>query len=110
MLTGGDADMLWLNRDLLGNTVLRWLIAAGIVAGGTALARLLQRWLAPRLAARARRTGRFPDAALAGLAEHTHGLFLLALALAAGALFLDLPRRAAHYLELLVPLALVLQV
>lgn len=102
--------MLWLNRDILGNTVLRWLIAAGVVAGGTALVRLLQGWLAPRLVARGKRTGRLPDVTLASLVEHTHGLFVLALALAVGSLFLDLPRRPARYLELLVPLALVLQV
>lgn len=101
--------MLWLNRDVLGNTVLRWIIAAGVVAGGTALARLLQRWLAPRLAARAARSGSLPAVTLANLVEHTHLLFLLALATTAGALFLDLPRRSGRYLELLVPLALVLQ-
>jgi small-conductance mechanosensitive channel len=101
--------MLWLNRGILGNTVLRWIIAAGIVLGGTALARLVQRWLAPRLAARAQRSGRLSTATLASLVEHTHPLFLLALAVSAGTLFLDLPRRPARALELLVPLAAVLQ-
>jgi small-conductance mechanosensitive channel len=102
--------MLWLNRDVLGNTILRWAIAAGIAAGGTAVARLVQRWLAPRLAARAARTGQLPAVTLASLVEHTHLWFLAALAVSAGALFLDLPRRPARHLELLVPLALVLQV
>ena len=103
--------MLWLNRDMLGNTVLRWLIAAGIVAGGTALARLLQRWLAPRLAARAKRTGRLPDAALAGLVgAHPRPVRAGPGPGRWGRCSWTCRGGPRHYLELLVPLALVLQV
>lgn len=102
--------MLWLNRDILGNTALRWAIAGGLAAGFTLVTRLLFHWLAPRLAARAARTGALLDITLANLVARTHTLFLLALAVTLGVQFLDLPPRPTRYLDLLVPLGLFLQV
>ena len=101
--------MLWLNKVVLGNTVLRWIIAWAVAAGLTALARLAQRWLAPRLAARSARTGALLDLCLANLLSRTHLLFLLALALDAGVRFLDLPPALGHGLDLLPPIAGILQ-
>ena len=101
--------MLWLNKMVLGNTLLRWFIALGGVLGLTVLARTARLWLAPRLAARAARTGALVDLCLANLLSRTHVLFLLALALPLGALFLDLPPPFARDLERLPPIALILQ-
>ena len=107
---GEAAPVLWLNTMVLGNTVLRWLLAGVVLAGLAALGRLAQRRLAPRLAARAARTGALPDLCLANLLARTHPLFILAFSLTAGAEALDLPPRPAHWLELLPAIALILQV
>jgi small-conductance mechanosensitive channel len=101
--------MLWISKMVLGNTALRWVIAAGGMAGLTALARLVQRWLAPRLAARAARTRGMLDLCVCNLLARTHLLFILAFSLTLGAQFLDLPPRPARYLDLLPPMALILQ-
>jgi small-conductance mechanosensitive channel len=101
--------MLLINKMVLGNTVLRWVIALALVAGLTALARLVQRRLAPRLAARATRSDGLLDLCLANLLARTHFLFILAFSLALGAQLLELPARPARYLDLLPPLALILQ-
>ena len=101
--------MLWINKMVLGNTVLRWVIAGALVTGLAALARLIQRRLAPRLAARAARTGGLLDLCLADLLARTHLLFILAFTLTAGAQLLELPARPARFLGLLPPLALILQ-
>ena len=100
--------MLWLNKVVLDNTLLRWMIALGAVAGTLALARLVQRWLTPRLGARAVRTGSVLDECLANLLARTHPLALLALAIALGGQFLDLPFWG-RYLDLLPAIALLLQ-
>jgi small-conductance mechanosensitive channel len=63
---------------VLGNTLLRWVIAVALVVGLTALVRLVQRRLAPRLAARAERTGGLLDLSLANLLAHTNLLSVLA--------------------------------
>jgi small-conductance mechanosensitive channel len=101
--------MLWLNKVILGNTVLRWCLALGCAAGGAALVHLLQGRLGGRLAARAARTLALLDVCLANLLARTHPLFLLALAITLGVQFLDLPARLARHLDLLAPLALILQ-
>jgi len=101
--------MLWLNKVVLDNTVLRWLIALGAAAGAVALVRLAQRWLAPRLAARAARTGSLLEECLANLLVRIHPLVLLILAGALGAQFLDLPYLPGRYLDLAPALALLFQ-
>jgi small-conductance mechanosensitive channel len=101
--------MLWLNKVVLGNTLLRWVIAVAVAAGLTALLRLAQRWLGSRLAARSARTGALLDLCLANLLSRTHLLFILAFTLTLGAQFLELPPRPARWLDLLPPIALILQ-
>jgi small-conductance mechanosensitive channel len=101
--------MLWINKMVLGNTLLRWVIAAALAAGLTALVRLVQRRLAPRLAARAIRTGGLLDLCLANLLARIHLLSLLAFTLFLGGQLLDLPARPARYLDLLPPLATIFQ-
>jgi small-conductance mechanosensitive channel len=101
--------MLWLNKMVLGNTMLRWVLAGGGALGLSALARLGQRWLAPRLAARAARTGALTDLCLADLLARTHLLFVPACALALGGQLLELPPGPARCLDLLPRLALLLQ-
>jgi len=101
--------MLWFDDVLFGNRILLWVIVLGVTAGLAALARLVQRWLARRLGARAARTGALLDDYLANLFSHTHFLFLLALAISLGSQFLNLPPRSARYLDLLAPLAMILQ-
>ena len=101
--------MLWPNHVLFGNTALRWLIALGAAAGLMAVARLLKRWLVPRLAARAGRTGTLLDECLADGLARTQALFFPALAITLGAQFLDLPLRAIRLLDFLPAIALLLQ-
>ena len=96
--------MFWLNRMVLGNTALRWLIALGAAAGFLVLARLVRAWL------RSRGGGQGPPAGLAGLFARTHPLFALALALAVAAQFLEFPPRLARALDLVLPVALLAQV
>jgi small-conductance mechanosensitive channel len=91
-----------LNTFILGNTVLRWLIAFGTVAAILAVTRLLRDWLRSRQAARPVR-----PFSPAGLLSHFHFLSALALALACASLFLEFPPRLTRYLDLLLPMALV---
>jgi small-conductance mechanosensitive channel len=102
--------MLWPNQMVLGNTLLRWILALGIGAGIFALVRLALNGLASWMERRAERTGRLFDLCLASLASHSHGLFIMAVAVTCGFQFLDLRPRLEHDLELLLPVALVLQV
>jgi small-conductance mechanosensitive channel len=101
--------MLPLNAMLLGNTVLRWIIAAGVAAGTTMLLLLIRRTLVPRLGRRAARTGRLLDEFVAGLAARAHFLFFLALGLTATAPFLEFGPRSDRWMELLPGIAGVVQ-
>jgi len=95
--------MFWLNRMLLGNTALRWLIALGVAAGVLVLARLALGWLRCRAGAPGAPAG------LAGLFARTHFLFALAVAVALAAQFLEFPPRLGHGLDLILPVALLAQ-
>jgi len=99
--------MFWLNRIVFGNTLLRWLIAAGVAAAILALARLVRGWLRARLARRAAGGGRAAPANLLELFSHTHFWFALALALTLAGQVLEFPPRVEHYLDLALPLALI---
>jgi len=101
--------MFWINDLVLGNSLLRWVIAGAVAAGLTGAARLVRSWVVPRLNARAARSGTLFSLCLANLVARTHLLFVLALALALGVQWLDLPERILHYLDLLPPVALILQ-
>ncbi|MGA2083267.1 MAG: mechanosensitive ion channel family protein [Holophaga sp.] len=101
--------MLWPNQMVLGNTLLRWVLALGVAAAILGVGRLALRWLAGVMAARADRSGKLFDVCLANLFRHTHVLFIAALAVSVGAFFLDLPPRVARWLDYLLPIGLVLQ-
>jgi small-conductance mechanosensitive channel len=94
---------------VLGNTLLRWIIALSVTAAALVLGRLAQKGIHAWMARRAEGAGRLFDQCLASLAGHTHVLFLLALAITCGWQFLELTPRLEHRLDLLLPVALVLQ-
>ncbi len=101
--------MFGLNDLVLGNSILRWLLTMGVTVGMTVLASLLRRWLASRLAARAERTGTFLDDSLANFVFRTRFLFILACSITLGGQFLNLPKNPERFLNLLFPIALILQ-
>jgi small-conductance mechanosensitive channel len=101
--------MFGLEDHLFGNTVLDWIVALSIVAGVTVLARIAQRWLGRRLLARAVHSGAALGDILANLVIRTRSLFLLAFSITLAAQFLTLRPRQEHYLDLVFPVALILQ-
>jgi small-conductance mechanosensitive channel len=91
-----------------GNTVRAWLVAAAVAAGALAGLRVAQAVLLRRLAAADRTPTELDDLA-ADLVRRTRPLFLLLLALSAGAYALELPPRADRLLGVAVMLTVLLQ-
>lgn len=99
----------WLNKVYFGNTTHDWVVALGSTLGLAFISWLFLHLSAPRLKARADRTGALADLALADLLAGVRLPVLLALALAAGAQSLDLPARPTRLLDLLPSFALIYQ-
>ncbi|HET7565929.1 MAG TPA: hypothetical protein VFJ96_13095, partial [Gemmatimonadaceae bacterium] len=92
----------------LGNSVLAWLIALGVLILVMAVLLITRRVLAKRLATLAARTSTDIDDFAVDLLRHTHPLFLFLLALGAAAITLQLPGLQKP-LTLVVRAAFILQ-
>ncbi len=91
------------------NTVLTWIIAAGVMVVVFAVLRLLKAVFRRRFAALARKTATDVDDLVADLLRRIKLYFLLAVALYAGSQFLTLPEGLEAFLQKLVIIAFLLQ-
>ena len=82
-----------LHRAILGNTLLQWLIAAGVLVAGFALLWLVTRFAGRRLSIIAARTETRLDDIVSGMINRTGTLFLFVAALFLALQFLELPAR-----------------
>ncbi len=82
--------MSFFEQSVYGNTVLQWIIAAGVALGGTGVLLLLKRLLVSRLKKFAERTATDLDDMLAGFLERVKLLFMIGISVYAASLFLEL--------------------
>ena len=99
----------WLDNRYAGNTAAQWLVAAGVLVGGTVLLLFLRRIIVARLAALARRTATDVDDLAVDLIRRTRFYFIVAVCLVAGTLALDLPRRWEATRHVFIVIAVLLQ-
>jgi small-conductance mechanosensitive channel len=99
----------FLDRAILGNTVLQWLIAAGVLLAGSVVLWLARYVAGRRLAALAERTETRLDDLLVGVINRTGALFLFAAALFLAAQFLELPERVHTIIKSLFVIVLLVQ-
>ncbi len=93
----------------LNNPLRDWLIAVGVVAVSLLLLLTIRRVLVGRLKAFAERTATDWDDILASALGRTRLLFLIIVSAQAGAMYLELPERAAGWLRVLMVLAAAMQ-
>lgn len=98
-----------LNRGFLGNTLLAWIIAAAVFVAAFAVLKILRRILLGRFARLAERTVTGIDDLVADLFRHTHGWFLLLIALGAAAAALTIPPVPRRYIRMLLGAGVILQ-
>jgi small-conductance mechanosensitive channel len=95
--------------QLLGNTLLRWGIAAGVALLVFLAALLFRRYGVTRLRNLAQRTSSAIDDFIVGLVVQTHALLLLIASLYAGSLMLSLPDQAMRILGGVLVVAVAVQ-
>lgn len=98
-----------LNREFLGNALLAWLIAAALFLAVFAVLKILRRTLLGRFTRLAGRTATGVDDLVADLFRHTHGWFLLLVALGAAAAALVIPPDARSYIRMLLGAGVIIQ-
>ena len=99
-----------LERVVLGNSAIDWLIALGVAVGLGAILLFARRLLITRLRKLAQATSTPFDDLLLDVLIGTRRLFLILLALYAGTHFLELPTRAARIVNGAAVVVLLLQV
>ncbi len=97
------------NTEFYGNGLLVWLGAAAIAVVVFIAARIIQRFVARRLAALAERTDTGIDDRILELVKRTNPLFLLILALYAGSIFLTLAESVRGLVNAAMVVALLAQ-
>jgi small-conductance mechanosensitive channel len=98
-----------LQRSVLGNTILAWLVATGILVGGVATLVLLKRLAVKRFIRFARRSENEIDDLVVELLQRTRFLVLVALVIVAAALTLALPPGWERFIRYLVVIAVFVQ-
>ena len=99
----------WLELRYFGNTVAHWLIAAGVLVGGTTLLLLLRRLVVRRLTQLAQRTSTDIDDLAVDLIRRTRFYFIVAVSLVAGTLALTLPAPWMRARHVFIVVAVLLQ-
>ena len=98
-----------LSTEFHGNSLLAWLIAAGVFVVMLGLLALLRRLLTNRAAKIATRTSTSFDDLVVDILGRTHTLFLLVLALVAASLALTLTEEVRGYIEMALGAAFIVQ-
>ena len=98
-----------LNREFLGNTLLAWLIAAALFLATFAVLKILRRLLLDRFTRLSARTATGFDDLVADLFRHTHGWFLLLVALGVAATALTVSPDARRYIRMLLGAGVIVQ-
>jgi small-conductance mechanosensitive channel len=99
----------WLDVRYAGNSVTQWLVAAGVLVGGTVLLLALRRLVVSRLQKLAQRTSTDVDDLAVDLIRRTRFYFIIAVCLVAGTLALDLPPKWESARHLFIVIAVLLQ-
>ena len=99
----------WLELRYFGNTIGQWLIAAGVLVGGTALLLVLRRLVVRRLTSLAQRTSTDIDDLAVDLIRRTRFYFIVAVSLVAGTLALALPAPWMRARHVFIVIAVLLQ-
>ena len=102
--------MFHLNHVVCGNSVIVWLVTAGVALGLPLVLYAARIGLHRTLAGRDRWKDSLFDRYLLALLAHIHPLFLAAAALSRAALIPALPARASRLFSLLGPLAMLFQI
>jgi small-conductance mechanosensitive channel len=98
-----------LDRVILGNTLLQWLIAVAVLVAGFALLWVASRFAGRRLTAVASRTETRLDDIVSGIINRTGSLFLFVAALFLALQFLELPARVRLMGQSLFVIVLLVQ-
>lgn len=101
--------MKTLDQIILGNSLLHWAIAIGVLVATVVVLRLIQHFASHQMAAFAARTETHWDDYIAELIAKTKLLFLLIVGLVIGSLFLELPENIHSGLSKLLIVALLIQ-
>lgn len=98
-----------LDAKFYGNSLLAWLIAAGVFALVLGALALVRRVLVRRAQKIASRTTNGLDDLIVDVAGRTHTIFLIVVALAAASLALTLPREVRAYVAMALGAAFIIQ-
>jgi len=104
-----NLELDFLERTILGNSLLQWLLAVAVLLLGYLLLRLAKRIVGRRLVALATKTETHWDDAVAGAIDRTKSLFLFVAALFIASQFLQLPERTQQIFHSLFIITLLFQ-
>jgi small-conductance mechanosensitive channel len=99
----------WLEIRYFDNTLAQWLIAAGVLVGGTVLLLLLRGLVVRRLQRLAQRTKTDIDDLAVDLIRRTRFYFIVAVCLVAGTLALEIPAKWMAARHVFIVIAVLLQ-
>ena len=99
----------WLDAPFFHNTIGQWLIAGGVLVGGTVVLLLLRGLVVRRLRRLAQRTATDIDDLAVDLIRRTRPYFILALSLVAGTLAVELPPAWIRARHVFIVIAVLLQ-
>ena len=99
----------WLETRYFDNTLAQWLIAAGVLVGGTVVLLLLRGLVVRRLLRLAQRTKTDIDDLAVDLIRRTRFYFIVALCLVAGTLALEVPATWLRARHVFIVIAVLLQ-
>jgi small-conductance mechanosensitive channel len=99
----------WLETRYFDNTLAQWLIAAGVLVGGTVLLLLLRGMVVRRLQRLAQRTKTDIDDLAVDLIRRTRLYFIVAVCLVAGTLALEVPGAWLRARHVFIVVAVLLQ-
>ena len=99
----------WLDNRYFDNTIAQWLVAGGVLLGGTVLLLILRGLVVRRLTRLAKRTATDLDDLAVDLIRRTRLYFIVAVMLVAGTLALDVPDRWMRARHVFIVIAILLQ-
>jgi len=102
--------MPFLQNPFLGNTVLEWIIAAGIVIVFLIIIKIIEMIIVRRLEKFAARSESEIDDMIAATLRKTWKFLVVIVALAVGSFYLTLPSKVSYIIHLVATLAVALQI